>query len=271
MKWDFNADLGAGGWAPGLPESLTDQDPLVAHYEALYRLQDAIRRWFPDLILEMCASGGGRMDGELLEHAHVNWISDWPGALRKLAIHVGTQLAHPAVVCNDWLVEWPPHSIAGYEAEETTGIDERGDLAFRLRVAMLGSFGISARIDRWPEEDFALAARHVALYREKLRPIIHHGDQYLLTPAPPADGNGDWAALWYVMKDGSRGVLFAFRLAGTAMQRAFPLPGLRDDRRYRAIPFSGAAAQASGGDLAAGCTVTLAERFQSELCLVEVV
>ena len=103
MKWDFNADLGAGGWAPGLPETLTEQDPLVAHYDGLYRLQDAIRRWFPDLILEMCASGGGRMDGELLSHAHVNWVSDQPGPLRKLAIHFGTQLAHPAVVCNDWL------------------------------------------------------------------------------------------------------------------------------------------------------------------------
>ena len=57
MKWDFNADLGAGGWAPGLPETLTELDPLIAHYDGLYRLQDAIRRWFPDLILEMCASG----------------------------------------------------------------------------------------------------------------------------------------------------------------------------------------------------------------------
>jgi alpha-galactosidase len=42
MKWDFNADLGAGGWAPELSETLTDLDPLVAHYEGLYRLQDAI-------------------------------------------------------------------------------------------------------------------------------------------------------------------------------------------------------------------------------------
>ena len=112
MKWDFNADLGAGGWAPGLPELLTGQDPLVAHYEGLYRLQDAIRRWFPDLILEMCSSGGGRLDGEIMSHAHVNWISDQPGPVRKLAIHFGCQLAHPAVVCNDWLVEWPPGSIA---------------------------------------------------------------------------------------------------------------------------------------------------------------
>ncbi len=79
MKWDFNADLDAGGWAPGLPAALTDQDPLVAHYDGLYRLQDAIRRWFPELILEMCSSGGGRLDGAILSHAHVNWISDQPG------------------------------------------------------------------------------------------------------------------------------------------------------------------------------------------------
>jgi alpha-galactosidase len=38
MKWDFNADLGAGGWAPGLPETLTELDPLIAHYDGLYRL-----------------------------------------------------------------------------------------------------------------------------------------------------------------------------------------------------------------------------------------
>jgi alpha-galactosidase len=194
MKWDFNTDLGAGGWAPGLARALTDQDPLVAHYAGVYELQNEIRRRFPDLILEMCASGGGRMHAQLLSHAHVNWISDQPGPLRKLAIHVGSQLAHPAVDCNDWLVEWPPRSIDGYDGG-AAGVDRRGDLAFRLRVAMLGSFGLSAHIDRWPEADLAVAAAHIALYREKLRPIIHDGDQYHLTPPPPPDGNGDWVAM----------------------------------------------------------------------------
>jgi alpha-galactosidase len=271
MKWDFNADIGAGGWAPGLPEALTDQDPLVAHYEGLYRLQDAIRRWFPDLILEMCASGGGRMDCALLSHAHVNWISDWPGAIRKLAIHVGTQLAHPAVVCNDWLVDWPPRSIIGHTRDESAELDERGDLPFRLRVAMLGSFGISARLDLWPEADFADAARHVALYREKLRPIIHHGDQYLLTEPPPLDGDADWTAIWYAAKDGLSGVLFAFRLAGEAANRAFPLAGLRPGRDYRVTTYAGTTARASGESLAAGLPVTVADRFQSELLVVEAV
>jgi alpha-galactosidase len=111
----------------------------------LYRLQDSIRRWFPDLILEMCASGGGRMDAELLSHAHVNWVSDQPGPLRKLAIHFGTQLAHPAVVCNDWLIEWPPGRIAGYDDDDSLNVDKRCDLPFRLRVAMLAALGSAQR------------------------------------------------------------------------------------------------------------------------------
>jgi alpha-galactosidase len=270
MKWDFNADLGAGGWAPGLPETLTELDPLTAHYDGLYRLQDAIRRWFPDLILEMCASGGGRMDGELLSHAHVNWVSDQPGPLRKLAIHFGTQLAHPAVVCNDWLIEWPPGRIAGYDDDEdSVGLDDRCDLPFRLRVAMLGSFGISAAIDRWPEADLVIAAEHVALYRNKLRSIIHHGNQYFLTP-PPIDGSGDWAAIWYVAKDGSNGVLFAFRLGGGEGSRSFPLPGLSSEKGYRASLFSaGSVMDTTGEGLARGLSLTVPGQFQSELVVVE--
>jgi alpha-galactosidase len=269
MKWDFNADLGAGGWAPGLPAVLTDQDPLIAHYEGLYRLQNAVRRWFPDLILEMCASGGGRIDGELLSHAHLNWLSDQPGPLRKLAIHIGSQLAHPAVVCNGWLIEWPPGSIAGYDDQDAAGVDERGDLPFRLRIAMLGSFGISARIDLWPEADRDVATAHIALYREKLRPLIHHGDQYLLTEAPPPDGNGDWAAIWYAAKDGLSGVLFVFRLRAAEASRAFLLPGLAPDRSYRGHFYSGSVVPLVRTGQMVAIKVTLPTTFQSELCCIE--
>jgi hypothetical protein len=210
------------------------------------------------------------MDGEILSRAHVNWISDQPGPLRKLAIHIGCQLAHPAVVCNDWLVEWPPGSIAGYDNDAAAGLDERGDLPFRLRVAMLGTFGVSARIDRWPAADFDVAAAHVALYRDTLRPLIHHGDQFLLTRAPPGDGDGDWAAVWYVAKDGTQGVLFAFRLDSPEPSRVFPLPGLLPGRRYRTRYFAGGETQAAAEALAAGLAVTVGDRFQSELCLVEI-
>ncbi len=267
MKWDFNADLGSGGWAPGLPKELTRKDPLIAHYEGLYRLQDAIRSAFPNMILEMCAGGGGRMDGAILSHAHVNWMSDQAGAVRKLSTHFGSQLAHPAVANNDWLIDWPG-SDAG-QTEPASLVDWRGDLPFRLRVAMLGTFGISAPIDRWAPADLVTATAHVELYKSKVRPLIHHGDQYYLTHAPRPDGSSDWAAMWYAAKDGMSGILFAFRLTGVDAARRFPLPGLHADQRYAVTPMSGPAFTMLGADLAAGLPISLAETFRSELCVVE--
>ncbi len=270
MKWDFNADLASGGWAPGLPPELTRRDPLVAHYEGLYRMQDAIRTAFPDLILEMCAGGGGRMDGKILAHAHTNWMSDQESAVRKLAIHFGTQLAHPAVTCNDWLIDWPGSADEHPgQVEPASLVDWRGDLAFRLRVAMLGTFGISAPIDRWSRSDIATAAAHVGLYVARLRPLIHHGNQFYLTPAPEPDGSSDWAAVWYAAKDGLSGVLFAFRLSGADATRAFELSGLQEGTRYKVTFGFGETTTRTGGELAAGLEISLPDLFRSELCLVE--
>ena len=255
LKWDFNADLGAGGWAPGLPESLAGQDPMVAHIQGLYRLQDALRARFPHMILEMCASGGGRMDAAILARAHTNWLSDQPQAVAKLAIHFGMQRAHPAICCNDWLVDWPPRAYSGVD-----GIDRRGDLAFRLRVAMLGSFGISAPIEGWGADDLAIAAAHVALYRSRLRALVHHGDMHQLTAAPPLDGQGGWAAIWYVAKDGGEGALFAFRLADGPAEQDFALPGL--------LPGPHDLAGQHAELLPDGVRVSLPEPFSSALLLV---
>ena len=268
MKWDFNADLFAGGWAPDLPAELTDEDPLIAHYRGLYRLQDAIRSAFPSLTLEMCASGGGRMDGAILSRAHVNWISDQPGPLRKLAIHFGSQLAHPAIACNDWLVEWPPGPVPGYD-DADGAVHHLGDLPFRLRVAMLGSFGISARVAEWSADDQTIAADHVRFYRHHLRPIIQHGRQYLLTMPPAPDGSGDWAAIWYTRRDRSGGVLLAFRLAGADATRVFQLPGLSRDRHYRIRRFEETRWHDLPDPLAPGLSVHVDAPFRSALIRVE--
>lgn len=265
MKWDFNTNLLQGGWSPGLPEALTDQDPLVAHYRGLYQLQDELRSALPDLTLEMCAGGGGRFDAEILAHGHTNWMSDQSQALINLAIHFGSQLAHPAVECNDWLIEWPPHDglLRGGP------FDERGDVAFRTRVAMLGTFGISAPVDLWSQEDRETVKQHVDWYKQIVRPIVHNGDQYLLTDAPPSDGNGDWAACWYVNQAGTSGVLFAFRLASNDAVRTFALPGLAQDATFRIRSLEGASSEYTGAELASGFSITTDAPFQSALIAIE--
>ena len=265
MKWDFNTDLLQGGWGPGLPEEMTSEDPLVAHYRGVYLLQDELREAVPDLTLEMCAGGGGRFDPGILAHAHTNWMSDQTQPLMNLAIHWGSHLAHCPVECNDWLIEWPPHD----GLHRLQSVDARGDLSFRTRVAMLGTFGISAPVERWTPEDVDVVKTHVVWYTDRVRPLVHAGDQYLLTEPPPLDGEGDWAALWYASKDRTRGILFAFRLAGAESQRSFPLPGLSPDARYRVETPEGLRDERAGADLAKGLVVIADAPFRSVLVAVE--
>lgn len=264
MKWDFNTELRQGGWAPGLPEELTRTDPLVAHYWGLYQLQDELRAALPSLVLEMCAGGGGRFDAAILSHAHTNWMSDQTQPLKNLAIHFGSHLAHPAIECNDWLIEWPHDGLPGRRQ-----VDERGDLAFRTRVAMLGAFGISAPVAKWSADEIRLVQTHVAWYKQRVRPLLHEGDQYLLSEAPPLDGNGEWAAIWYVAKDRSHGTLFAFRLASAHAQHVIALPGLMPDAHYRLLTPEGQEMTETGATLAAGFSIHASQPFRSVLMAVE--
>ena len=96
LKWDFNIDLAQGGWAEGLPAELTRQDPLIAHYRGVYLLADELREAVPDMILEVCSSGGSRFDAEILSHAHAYWFSDQTHPLMKLAIHFGSPACPPS-------------------------------------------------------------------------------------------------------------------------------------------------------------------------------
>jgi hypothetical protein len=84
------------------------------------------------------------------------------------------------------------------------------------------------------------------------------------------DGAGAWAAIWYVAKDASSGVLLAFRLASNEASRVFPLSGLSPGKEYRASFFSAASQSDTTGEaLARGLTVEIPGRFHSELVLVE--
>ena len=251
VKWDFNEDLLRGGWADGTPADLARLDPLVAHCRGVYLLQDELHAALPDLIIEMCASGGGRFDGEILRRAHVQWMSDQWEPLKNLSIHFGSQLCHPAAQCNDWLIQWPPET------------DLRGDLLFRLHVAMLGSFGLSAKIGAWPQADLDTATSEIDWYKSAARPLIHDGDQYILTPAPTLGGHGDWAAMWFAAKDHSGGMALIFRLQAAEPSHRFALHGLDPHATYR-LSIPGYPDQSLTGDaLANGVSVTVPDLYQS--------
>jgi alpha-galactosidase len=251
VKWDFNEDLLRGGWADRTPADLARLDPLVAHIRGVYLLQDELHAALPDLIIEMCASGGGRFDGEILRRAHVQWMSDQWEPLKNLSIHFGSQLCHPAEQCNDWLIQWPADT------------DLRGDLLFRLRVAMLGSFGLSAKIGHWPQADLDTAAAEIDWYKSTARPLVRDGDQYILTKAPTLGGHGDWAAMWFAAKDQSGGMALIFRLLAEEPSHRFALHGLDPSATYRLSIPGHPGQELTGAALVNGVSVTVPELYQS--------
>jgi alpha-galactosidase len=255
MKWDYNLNLvpdvsGAAG-----------PDPVVAHVLGVYDLQERLLRTMPGLALEMCAGGGGRFDDAVVERAHTNWMSDQTQPLANLSIHFGSQLLHLPEECNDWLVDWPPHDThAGL-----TPVDTRGDLHLRAAVGMLGSFGISAPLDRWSAQERAEVAGHVAWFKERIRPLFANADQYLLGAQPSLEGDGDWAGVWYVTPDGARGHLSTFRLADASRSWEPALAGLDPERTYAITSSIGASATLTGRELAEGALTTESAPFGAAL------
>ena len=260
IKWDFNEDLWRGGWAPGTPADLARLDPLYAHVQGVYRLQDELHAAMPDLLIEMCASGGGRFDAATLRRGHTQWMSDESHPLRNLSIHFGSHLAHPPELCNDWLIRWPPSKMR-HDHDESP--DLRGDFLFRLRVAMLGTLGISAKVGDWTAEEIAAARAEVDWYKAIARPLINDGLQYILTPQPALDGTGGWAAMAHVAKDASSAVAYVFRLESGESLHLLPLPGLDPAATYRLDAHGQAPRQVTGAALAEGLTVTLPETYRS--------
>lgn len=83
IKWDHNRVL-----------------PIVdsRQAEGFYALVDRLREDFPDVEIESCSSGGGRIDFGVLERTHRVWLSDSNDALERQRIQHDAALFLPASV-----------------------------------------------------------------------------------------------------------------------------------------------------------------------------
>lgn len=202
LKWDMTRPI----TAPGRPGDLLALEWSFAHTRAYYRLLEMIRREFPDVTVEGCSGGSGRIDNAMLGLVDVVWASDATGPRDRLLIQDGFLSAYPSYVMSSWVTD-------------AVGVLDRAAVSLELRfvVAMAGVLGIGADITEWTAEQRAVAKKMVRLYRE-LRPIIHGGTLYRHS-APTARGY----ALEYAGGDdhGGRIVVLAY---DTARERTGPEP-----------------------------------------------
>jgi alpha-galactosidase len=193
LRWDFNIEP-LGFWrrndAPDR-QGITE----IGHIEGLYAMWDELRARHPGLVIDLCASGGRRIDLEALTRGLPLWHSDMqcsgkPGLTADQLQNAG-------------LWRWVPMHGCGNFAYEPT-------YAFRSAMTagnILGSCNKEGRSSISDADTEESVRRTVAIYR-KLRPFMV-GDFYPLFPH--SESETAWFGYQFHRPDLHAGAAILFR------------------------------------------------------------
>ena len=214
VKWDMNRWHVQGSNADGKAGS---HDQTIA----MYALLDELRQRHPLVEFESCASGGGRIDHEILRRVERVWTSDSNDALDRQLIQRGASMIIPPEVMG---------SHIGPSRSHTTG--RRHTLAFRGVTALFGHLGVESDITQWDEVDRAQLAQLINVYKG-YRDLLHGGDTVRFETYVTTDG----AALAHGVYSCDREeALLAYCQLSSGVSLTPPLwriPDLLPDRTYR--------------------------------------
>lgn len=156
IKWDHNRDLTTAGLQDGTAG-------YRAQVHAAYALFARIRAAHPEVEIESCSGGGGRIDFGVLRHTHRVWTSDCIDAMSRVDIQRG------------FLQFFPPEIMGahvGSARAHTTGRTQ--SMAFRAAVALPGHLGVELDARVLSDADAAELKAWIQMYKD-LRDRLHHG------------------------------------------------------------------------------------------------
>ena len=212
LKWDHNrplTDPGHLGRAGVRTQTL-----------ALYRLLDELKRRHPDLEIESCSSGGGRIDLGIMELTDRVHASDCNEALERQRIQRWTTQVLPPELVDSHIGPTHAHTTGRYH-----------EIGFRAVTALFGHAGIEWDITQAADDERAILKSWIAFYKAN-RTLLHRGRMVRV------DHPSDASSLHGVVAHDRSHALFAFVQEGvTKASRPVPIrfPGLDPDRRYRVI------------------------------------
>jgi alpha-galactosidase len=221
-----------------------------------YRVYDALRREFPDLLLEDCVNGGHMIDYGVLQRCHYISITDNYTPLSNRRAFYDASYALPPAACECYVENAPGKTPANFR--------------YMLRSGMMGWCTIMTDTSQWTAEQHAIARRQFEIYKTKLRPLIRSANLYHVSDRP--DGVR-WDGMQYFDHESGQGALYAFR--GTTADEPvhrFVLKGLDASASYELSFEDGSSPRAvmRGADLmSAGVTVQLPEPESSDLIYLQ--
>ena len=210
LKWDHNRDVVDAGHhdRPGIHEQTL----------AIYRLWDELKRRHPNVEIETCASGGGRIDLGALARTDRVWASDTIDPIERQHIQRWTGLL------------LPPELVGAHVGSEKAHTTHRvTSLGMRAATALFGHMGFELDLTELSDADLAGVAELISIHKE-FRPLLHSGrtvrfdlpDERSLAHGVVSHDK-DQALFCYVQMAASR----------TEMLPPLKIPGLDPDATYR--------------------------------------
>ncbi len=219
LKWDMNRYVTESGW-PDAPRD-EQQSLRIRYIQNLEKIWQHMNEKYPDVLLENCASGGGRSDFGMVPYADRINRSDNADPVDVMVLHEGfTTLFIPKTAGG-----------AGTIAPEVHHIHERRTpLDFRIRWGMTGSMGIGINLLTASDEVKQELKAGIAEFKTR-RADLQNSYVYTLASAR----KNPYAVFEYVRRDRKAFTVFAFshgmRNWDLEMPR-FRLRGLIEDAVY---------------------------------------
>ena len=194
IKWDANFEIHNFG---SHYLSADNQSHLYVDYHlGLKKTLERIRAKYPDLVIQCCASGGGRVNYGLMPYFEEFWVSDNTDAQQRLFIQWGTSMFFPSCAMAQHVSASPNHQTGRVFP-----------LKFRFDVAMTGRLGMEMKPSDLNEKETEFARKAVQTYKD-IRPIIQQGNLYRILS--PYDKTG-FCSEMFITDDKSEAVFFAYK------------------------------------------------------------
>ncbi|MBQ9756191.1 MAG: alpha-galactosidase [Clostridia bacterium] len=213
IKWDCNSYVNEFSSYKTLQGEAVHKQVL-----GVYKLIEKIKSANPNVLLEMCAGGGGRFDLGMLYYSPQIWASDNTDPFARIYIEYGTSIAYPQ------------STISCHFSEGVCTSGRVSSYDFRYLVASFGAFGYELDLTKYGEEEFKAFSEYSNEYRAQ-ESLMLEGDLYRLI-APETD---EFCAYLDVAKDKSK-ALFTFleiNTTGHTESMVVRLNGLDENKYYK--------------------------------------
>ncbi len=136
LKWDYNRNWSEPGWPAVAPQD--EKEVYVKYVENLYSILKELREHHPNVEIESCSGGGGRVDLGIMRYTDEVWPSGNTDPFDRLSIQNGFTYAYTPGVMMAWVTDSP-----GWMNDRSADLAR---IPFSFRHA--GFFWVSAPI--WP-------------------------------------------------------------------------------------------------------------------------